>query len=64
MYICTKEDAYRIPKDLAAKYQIPFMDHFRDSVFVGHPELFYDYGHLNRKGAMLYSEIISKELKR
>ena len=60
----TKEDVYKIPKDLAAKHQIPFIDHFRDSVFVGHPELFYDYGHLNRKGAILYSEMISKELKR
>ena len=64
MYICSKEDVYRIPKDLAAKYQIPFMDHYRDSAFVGHPELFYDFGHLNRKGAELYSEMISKELKR
>ena len=64
MYICTKEDVYKIPRELAFKHQIPFIDHFRDSTFVGHPELFYDFGHLNRKGAIIYSEIISKELKR
>jgi len=64
MYICTKEDVYKIPRELAFKHKIPFIDHFRDSTFVGHPELFYDFGHLNRKGAMIYSEIISKELKR
>jgi hypothetical protein len=64
MYICSKEDVYRIPKDMATKYQIPFMDHYRDSTFVGHPELFYDFGHLNRKGAEIYSEMVCKELKR
>lgn len=64
MYICSKEDIYKIPKDLAAKYQIPFMDHYRDSAFVGHPELFYDFGHLNRKGAEIYSKMVCKELKR
>ena len=64
MYICSKEDVYKIPKDLAGKHQIPFIDHFRDSTFVGHSELFYDFGHLNRKGAILNSEMVSKELKR
>ena len=64
MYICSKEDVYKIPKDLAAKHQIPFIDHYRDSMFVGHPEFFYDFGHLNRKGALLYSKMISQELKR
>ena len=64
MYICSKDDVYKIPRDIATKYEIPFIDHYRDSTFVGHPELFYDFGHLNRKGAILYSEMISKELKR
>jgi len=64
MYICSKEDVFKIPRELAAKYDIPFIDHYRDTTFVGHEELFYDFGHLNRKGAELYSEIISKELKR
>jgi len=64
MYICSKEDVYQIPRELAAKHHIPFIDHFRDTTFIGHAELFYDFGHLNRKGAEIYSKMISKELKR
>lgn len=64
MYICSKEDVFKIPRELAAKYDIQFIDHYRDTTFVGQAGLFYDFGHLNRKGAEIYSEIISKELKR
>lgn len=64
MYVCSKEDVYKIPRELANKHHIPFIDHYRDSTFVGHSELFYDSGHLNRKGAEIYSEIIAKEIKR
>ncbi len=64
MYVCSKEDVYKTPRELAAKNCIPFIDHYRDSTFVRHPELFYDLGHLNRKGAEMYSEIIAKELQR
>lgn len=64
MYVYSKNDVYKIPRELATKHQIPFIDHYRDSAFVGHPELFYDFGHLNRKGAEMYSEMIAKELKR
>ena len=64
MYLCSEKDVYKIPRELAEKYQIPFIDHYRDSAFVGHPELFYDFGHLNRKGAEIYSKKICEELKR
>lgn len=64
MYICSKEDVFKVPRELANKRHIPFIDHYRDSVFVGHPELFYDFGHLNRKGAKIYSEMIANEIKR
>lgn len=64
MYICSKEDVFKIPRELAAEYNIPFIDHYRDTTFVGQAELFYDFGHLNRKGAEIYSERICKELKR
>ena len=64
MYICSKEDVFKIPRELAAKYNIPFIDHYRDTTFVGQADLFYDFGHLNRKGAEIYSEGVSKELKR
>ena len=64
MYVCSKEDVYKIPREMADKHHVPFIDHYRDSFFVGHPELFYDLGHLNRKGAEIYSKIIAKEIKR
>lgn len=64
MYICSKEDVFKVPRELANKHHIPFIDHYRDSIFVGHSELFYDFGHLNRKGAEIYSEMIAKEIKR
>lgn len=63
MYICSKQDVFKFPRDLASKHHIKFIDHYRDSNFVGHLELFYDFGHLNRKGAELFSEILSKELR-
>ena len=63
MYVCSQEDVFSFPRELAAKYQVPFLDHYRDSDFVGHADLFFDFGHLNRKGAELYSAKIAKELK-
>lgn len=63
MYICSEQDVFKFPHDLAAKYHIKFIDHYRDSDFVGHAEYFYDFGHLNRQGAELFSTKISKELK-
>ena len=63
MYICSKEDVYKVPRELAAKYNIPFIDHYKDTTFTGHPELFYDLGHLNRQGALIYSKMVCEELK-
>ena len=63
MYVCSKEDAFRFPRELAAKNHIPFLDHYRDSIFTGKVEFFYDFGHMNRTGAEKYSSIISKELR-
>ena len=63
MYVCSQEDVFRFPRELADKYQVPFLDHYRDSDFVGHADLFFDFGHLNRQGAEQYSAKIGKELK-
>lgn len=63
MYVCTNEDAFRFPRELAQKCQIPFLDHYRDTSFVHKQELFYDFGHMNRSGAEKYSRMIAKELK-
>lgn len=63
MYICSEQDVFKIPRDLAVKYGIPFYDHYRDTTFMGHATLFYDYGHLNRKGALIFSRKVCEELK-
>lgn len=63
MYICSDNDITQFPRELAAKYNLPLLDHYRDTSFVGHAEYFYDFGHLNRKGAERYSRMIAKELK-
>ena len=63
MYVCSEQDAFKFPRDLAAKYDLTYLDHYRDSDFVGHPEFFYDFGHLNRQGAELFSQKIAKEIK-
>ena len=64
MYICSKIDVFKFPRDIADQYHIPFLDHYRDSSFTGHAEYFYDFGHMNRQGAELYSKQVAKELKR
>ena len=64
MYLNSHEDVFAFPRQLAMRYHIPFLDHYRDSNFVGHAEYFYDFGHLNRKGAERYSQLVSPELKK
>ena len=63
MYICTDQDVFKVPQDLCKQYNIPFFDYFRDSQFMGHAELFHDYGHLNRKGAIIFSKKVCDDLK-
>ena len=63
MYVCSEQDVFKVPRDLAAKYNIPFLDHYRDTTFMGHANLFYDYGHLNREGATIFSQKVCEELK-
>ena len=62
MYVCSEQDVFRFPRELASRHNVPFIDHYRDSAFVGHAEYFYDFGHLNRQGAELFSEMLSKEI--
>ena len=63
MYVCSQQDVFKFPRELAERHRLIFIDHYRDSDFVGQTNLFYDFGHLNRKGAELFSTKLSKELK-
>ena len=63
MYACSQQDVFEFPRLLAKKHNIPFIEHYRDTAFVGKQQLFYDFGHLNKTGAEKYSRLLSKELK-
>ena len=63
MYICTEQDVFKVPRDLAKQHDIPFFDYFHDPQFIGHAELFHDYGHLNREGATIFSKKVCNDIK-
>lgn len=50
-------------KDLIQKYDITLLDHFSDDSFIHNKQLFADKVHLNKEGASLFSDIISREIK-
>lgn len=63
MFICSEKNVYSFPELLAKRYHIPFINHYKDTIFTNKIEFFYDFGHMNRKGAEKYSTLVSRELK-
>ena len=51
-------------KGISGKFDIPFIDLYNKEYFNQHPELFKDSGHLNDKGANIYTKMIFEEIKR
>ena len=49
--------------DFCAKYEVPYIDLYNLELFNSHPEYFQDQGHLNDKGAHIYSSIFFEHLK-
>ena len=62
MYVCSKNKPFDFVQKLSTKHHLPYIYHYDDPDYVGHSEYFYDFGHLNRQGALKYSEKFSKEL--
>lgn len=50
-------------KELCLKYQVPFINHFCDTIFCKTPVYFADAGHLNRKGSELFTSMMVHEIK-
>lgn len=50
--------------EYSLKHHLPFYNTMMDPDFLNHPELFYDYTHLNDNGAKLFSEKFCEWLKR
>lgn len=64
MYAVEKTKLFSIPDSIARKNGIPFINHYYQESITGHLEYYYDFGHLNDKGAKKYSSLIAHELKK
>lgn len=64
MYAVEKTTVFNIPDSIARKNGIPFINHYNLPDITGHPEYYFDFGHLNDKGAKKYSSLIAHELKK
>lgn len=58
-----KQDfSIQIAKDMSKLYGIPFFDYSNDTTFLNDCSLFDDPGHLNKSGAIIFSNLISSRL--
>lgn len=64
MYAVEKTNLFDVPNQLAKKNNIHFINNYYLEGITGHPEYFFDFGHLNEEGAKKYSCLISHELKK
>lgn len=59
-----RSDSVFVPlKKICAQRGIAFINHFCDTTFTNHHELFYNANHLEKSGAERYSKLIAKEIK-
>lgn len=49
-------------KELSQKEDIPFVNHYCDTLFVWNRDYFYDSVHMNQTGATVYSKIVASEM--
>jgi len=54
----------KISLDIIHRNHVNFLDFSNDPAFVGHPELFADKGHLNYKGAKVFSNMVINSLSK
>jgi hypothetical protein len=64
MYAVEKTSLFDFPTLIAKKNGIPFINHYNLKGITGHPECYFDFGHLNETGAKKYSSVIASELKK
>ena len=63
LYKAKSDKAFDPIKDIAAKHNIPFINHYCDTTFTTHKEYFYDSSHMNRRGAEAYSKVVAGEVR-
>jgi hypothetical protein len=62
-YLAADSTVFKPIINLCAKNNILFLNHYNDKEFTGDRKLFYDSGHLNKKGSILYTKKIIKEIR-
>lgn len=60
----TNDELFEPIKKICYEYNVPLFNHYCDTVFNKHMEYFGNQNHLNQKGALKYSNIISNEIDR
>ena len=58
----TDSEALRPVKDIANKYEVPFLDYYADPSFMAHKEWFKEPMHLNSEGARVFSKLIAQDI--
>jgi predicted peroxiredoxin len=56
------DNSYLIGKEMAQKYNIKFIDHSKDSLFINNNCYFADIHHLNKNGSILFTNILVDEI--
>ncbi len=56
------EKSESLGKEIAQKYNVRYLDYAEDSMFLSTPGLFADGGHLNKTGAIIFSNIIAEDI--
>ena len=64
LVITKRSEFERWIRNYAARHGVDLLDLQADERFLKHPTLFYDYTHLNRQGAVLFSQLVSELLKK
>lgn len=53
----------KLAKEIANKYNVPFFDYSNAVTFINNKKLFADFGHLNDRGAIVFTEDLVKKIK-
>ncbi len=61
-YLPSDDQRYEPIRNLCNKYDIPFLEHHNDTIFLKEKKYFKDSVHLNHEGAETYTNIIVKEI--
>ena len=62
-FMCENNNTYITVANIAAKHDVPFLNHYCDTYFSENNIFFKDVTHLNREGAVIYSSLIGEEIR-